>query len=107
MKKGLETLQYAFINAFGTALYVMLVVLGISSLQSIVSSKDTVLAPIAALMLFVCSAGITGFLVFGRPVILYLDGKKKEALSLLGYTLAILFVITMIIFLLLIVFNPI
>ncbi len=48
---------------------------------------NTFLVPIAILLLFVCSAAITGYLIFGKPAQLYVDGKKKEALSLLTYTL--------------------
>jgi len=32
-------------------------------------------------------------LVFGKPAMLYVDGKRKEALTLLGWTLFFIFVI--------------
>jgi hypothetical protein len=57
------------------------------------------------LLLFVTSAAITGFLVFGKPVMLYIDGKKREAVSLLGYTIGILFLITLVVFIFLIAYN--
>ena len=60
--------------------------------------KDTFLTPIAVLMLFVLSASITGTLVVGRPVLLYLDGKKKEALQFFGYTIGWLFLLTVLAF---------
>jgi O-antigen/teichoic acid export membrane protein len=64
---------------------------------------ETVLVPIMMLLLFVISAAITGFLVFGRPVLWYLDGKKKEALSLIAYTIGLLVLIALcVIFVLLI-----
>lgn len=95
--------KHAIINALATALYVILIASLITSLGSMVPVENkTVLAPIAMLMLFVFSAALTGFLVFGRPVMWYLDGKKREALSLLFYTLGIFFVITIIAFLILI-----
>ena len=62
-------------------------------------STKTVFIPISMLMLFVFSAGFTGFLVFGRPIMWYLDGKKKEATSLLFYTLGILLLLTIVVFL--------
>jgi len=34
--------------------------------------------PIAFLLLFVVSAAITGFLVLGQPVMLYVDNKKQD-----------------------------
>jgi len=47
---------------------------------------QSVLSAVAFLLLFVVSAAITGYLVFGQPILYYLDGQKKEALGLLGYT---------------------
>ena len=43
--------------------------------------KDTAWTPVAMLMLFVLSAAITGSLVLGRPVMMFLDGQKKEAVK--------------------------
>ncbi|MBI5621293.1 hypothetical protein HY933_00300 [Candidatus Falkowbacteria bacterium] len=45
---------------------------------------------ISMLTLLVFSAAITGSLVFGYAVYLFLDKKAKEALSVLGYTLLFL-----------------
>ena len=85
----------ATLDALGTLVYILLVVSLIFSLQSHFSDqKDTILAPIAMLLLFVCSAAITGFLVLGKPAMLYLDGKKEEAVLLLGYTIGILVIVT-------------
>lgn len=94
-------LKFAGLHALGTALYVALV----SSFLFYVprmfaaNTEDTVLIPIAMLLLFVVSASITGSLVLGRPILWYLDGKKKEAVSLLMTTLVFLFVITLFAFL--------
>jgi len=77
----------------------------ISFLQVLAPKEDIVIIPIAMLLLFVTSAAITGFLVFGKPAMLYIDGKKREAVSLLGYTLGIMFVMTLIFFAFLIVYN--
>lgn len=98
-----DTVKYALINAFGTAIYVIFIASLLSFLGRWFSgSGETIFAPIAMLMLFVFSAAFTGILVFGRPVIWYLDGKKKEAVLLLFYTLGIFLIITVIVFLLLI-----
>ncbi len=100
-----QMIKRAFLNAIGTAVYIVLVVSLIFSFQSFSSnSEKTIIIPIAMLLLFVCSAAITGFLVFGKPVMLYIDGKKKEAVSLLGYTVGILFLITILAFILLIIY---
>jgi len=66
---------------------------------------NTMLAPITLLMLFVFSAALTGFLIFGKPAQMYIDGKKKEALTLLTYTLGLFSIITFIAIFLLIVFT--
>lgn len=66
---------------------------------------NTFLIPVTLLLLFVFSAAITGFLIFGKPAQMYVDGKKKEALSLLFYTLGIFFVITFIFLILIILFT--
>lgn len=86
-----KIIKRAFIDSVGTAVYIILVVSFIFSLQIFASKKDIIIIPIAMLLLFVCSAAITGFLVFGKPVMLYIDGKKKEAISLLNHTIGYYF----------------
>lgn len=98
--------KYAAINAFATAAYITIIAsfMYISENSELIADK-TLLAPIAFLMLFVFSAALTGSLVFGRPIIWYLDGRKKDALLLLVYTMSILFLITIVIIILLIIFG--
>ena len=98
-------IKRAFIDAIGTVVYIILVASFIFSLKVLALEEDTVIIPIAMLLLFVCSAAITGFLVLGKPVMLYIDGEKRGAVLLLGYTLGILVLITVIIFILLISYN--
>lgn len=94
-------IKTALLNAFATALYIALVAslmfYGPKFLNT-AGKADTVLAPVAMLCLFVFSAGLTAFLMFGRPILWYLDGKKKEALSLLTYTLSIFLGLTLVAF---------
>jgi hypothetical protein len=45
------------------------------------------LGPIVMLTLFVVSAAVTSSLVFMRPIILFLDKKRKEALIFLSATI--------------------
>jgi len=99
-----KILRRAFADAIGTTLYIVLVVSFMFSLRSFPGIEDTPFIPMAMLLLFVCSAAITGFLVFGKPIMLYIDGKKREAVALLGYTLGILFLITIISFISLITY---
>lgn len=97
-------LKRALIDSLGTVVYILIIVSFIFSLQNFQEAEDTILIPITMLMLFVCSAAITGFLVFGKPVMLYIDGKKREAISLLGYTIGILALLTIVSFIVLIVY---
>ncbi len=53
-----------------------------------------IVALIAFLSLFVVSAGIMGMLIFGKPIMLYVDGKKREGVALACYTIGSLVLIT-------------
>lgn len=101
-----KILKIAFLNSVGTALYIGAVgsFMYYGSMIKI-GKKANFLAPIAMLLLFVFSAALTGSLIFGKPALLYIDGKKKEALILLIYTLLIFFVITFLMIALLIFFK--
>lgn len=88
----------AAINALLTGAYVTAVGLFMSNASRIFGPKDTTLTPVAVLMLLVFSAALVGILVFGQPVMWYIDGKKKAALYLLGYTMAALLVLMMLTF---------
>lgn len=92
--------KFAGLNALGTALYIVLVAsfLFYAPQFFVAKTEDTVFIPIAMLLLFVLSASVTGLLVLGRPVLWYLDGKKKEAVSLLMTTIGFLSIITVIAF---------
>ncbi|MFH1500897.1 MAG: hypothetical protein ABIE22_03030 [archaeon] len=96
--------KISFINSIGTTAYIIAIASFLYFLQTANLEENTVLIPIAMLMLFVFSAAFTGSLVFGRPAIWYLNGKKKDALYLLAYTLGIFFLITILVFLLLILY---
>ncbi len=86
----------AFINALGTVAYVALVAIGMYNGERFFGQEDTVMIPIAMLLLFVLSASVTGSLVLGKPVLMYLDGHKVEAVKLFMYTLGWLALYTLI-----------
>lgn len=52
------------------------------------------IAPVVFLSLLVISVATVGSLIFVKPVMLYIDGKKSEAVTLLFWTIASLAVIT-------------
>jgi hypothetical protein len=102
MKKNI--FKYACINSLLTALYIAFVasfLFYVPTYFDFVDKPDTVFAPIMMLMLFVFSAAVTASLVLGRPILWYLDGKKKEAVNLFFYTLAFFFIIIILAFILL------
>lgn len=100
MKDNQELLMHSFGHACLVVLYTSGVAWIIFNGQRLFGDKKSISIPIMMLMLFVVSAAIVGTLVLGRPALLYLDGKKTQALKMFGYTLGWLFLAT-IIFLLL------
>lgn len=99
--------KHAGLNALATTLYITLVAsfLFYVPQRILKDTEDTVFAPIAMLLLFVFSAAMTGLLTLGRPLMWYLDGKKKEAVSLLLTTLGFLFIMMFLAFALLVSFG--
>jgi len=96
----------AIVNALGTALYVIAVACFMYFASNMkIGRNNTVLVPITLLLLFVFSAALTGFLLFGKPALMYIDGKKKEALFLLSNTLMFFSLITFIFLTLLLIFT--
>ena len=67
--------------------------------QIIFSKASSFLMPLFLLLLFVISASVTGLLVLGKPIHLYLSDLKKEAFTLLFATLAwlILFLVVIVV----------
>lgn len=97
-------LKHACINALLTVLYIGLVasfLFYVPTYFAFVDKPDTVFAPIMMLMLFVFSATLTAMLVLGRPILWYLDGRKKDAVTLFFYTLSVFFIIMLVAFILL------
>lgn len=98
-------IKYAFIHAMGAAAYIALIATFMSNAAKIFgpdNSADNKIFPTTVfLMTFVISAAIMGLLIFGRPVLLYMDGLKKEAVSLTFYTIGFLVLIAIAIILIL------
>ena len=65
--------------------------------------QDNFLTPIFVLTLFCVSALICLIIVFKKPYELFLDGKRKEALSVILYTAVSLFVILIVLFCLMLI----
>ena len=82
-----KLMKISLINAVLTIVYVFLVSLLIWKGNEIFGKMDNLFGPFAFLLLFTLSAAIVGSLIVGKPIFLYLDGKKKEAIKLLLYTI--------------------
>jgi len=80
-------IQRSLLNALGTIAYVSIVVTIMQNGERIFNGMNQITAPIAFLTLFVLSAAITGGLVVGKPVMLFLENQKSDAIKLFIYTL--------------------
>ena len=95
MKKS-ELLLKSFHQGILSVVYVFLVSLLIYGGGTIFGNGDNLWGPFAFLLLFVLSAAIMGVLVLGRQVLLYLEGKKKDAIKILLLTIGWIFLATFI-----------
>ncbi len=84
----LKFIKLGFLSAAGVFIYVSVIALFMFNAEDIFGEEDTFIIPVFMLLLFVVSASITGLLVLGKPVLLYLDGHKKDALMLFFATLS-------------------
>jgi len=89
------TIKKPIIHAASAMAYIvglfLLLFFGISEPDS----PDPALMPVIMLSLFVLSAAIMGYLFLGEPLMLYLDGKKKEAVRFFYQTVLSFAVFTM------------
>lgn len=84
-----KLIRTAFLCALGEVIYVSLVATVMFIVGKLFGDKPDpdIIAPIAFLLLFVISAAVSGALILGKPVMLYLDGQKQDALKLFGLTI--------------------
>ena len=94
-----KILQYGLVHAFGVLAYVGLVSWVMTHGQEFFGEPKGFIGPVAFLLLFVLSATVTSLLVLGRPVYLYFNGAKIEAVKILLSTVGWLGLITLLIFL--------
>lgn len=95
----------SFIHAVTVLLYVVGVAILISNGEKIFGGQDTIYIPIFMILLLVVSATVVGGLVLGRPILMYWDGNKKEALKFLVMTVGWLFLFLILILVLRIYFQ--
>jgi hypothetical protein len=69
--------------------------------QPLKNKPDTFFAPITFLSVLTLSVVVMAFLFFYQPMLLFIEGKKKEAVSLFAKTVGIFATITAVILILL------
>lgn len=98
----MKIIKNALINSVLVIAYILIVATFMNNAENIFGLANEFMAAITMLSLLVFSVALMGILVFGRPIMWYLDGAKKEAIKLLFYTLGFIF-IALIVFMLVIV----
>lgn len=95
----------SLINAVAVFAYVYGVALLLSNAKYIFGEAEPkgMFIPVFMLLLLVISATVTGLLVLGKPIHLYFNGQKKEAVILLFSTLGWLFVLLIVVAVILLV----
>ena len=100
----MKIIKNALINSVLAIAYIALVATFMNRAEDMFGPANEFMAAITMLSLLVFSVGLMGILVFGRPIMWYWDGAKKEAVKLLLCTLGFIF-IALIVFVLILVFK--
>ena len=83
------------INALSASAYIILVVSVMTFVtQPLRNKPDTFFAPITFLFVLTLSVSVMAYLFFYQPLLLFIEGKKKEAVNLFVKTVGIFAVIT-------------
>ena len=85
------------INALCASGYIVLIITIMTFVTKPLQNKpDTFFAPVVALSLLTLSVAVMAFLFFYQPLMLFIDGKKKEAVSFFVKTVGIFALITIV-----------
>ena len=91
-----------FINALSASAYIILVVSVMTFVtQPLRNKPDTFFAPITMLFVLTLSVAVMAYLFFYQPLLLFIEGKKKEAVNLFVKTVGIFAAITVVVLILL------
>lgn len=83
------------INSLVASLYIFTITGLMNWGTSMVSPKDSFIAPVAMISLFTLSAAVMGYLFLYQPIQLYFDNKKKDAVKLFLQTVGVFGIITL------------
>ncbi len=91
-----------FINALSASAYIFIVVSVMTFVTAPLQNKpDTFFAPITVLFVLTLSVAVMAYLFFYQPLMLFIDGKKKDAVNLFVKTLGIFAAFTSVVLVLL------
>jgi hypothetical protein len=89
--------QNPIYNALAALVYIIAIVLGLTYMSTIQTKIDDLIMPIIMLSLLVLSVSVMAYIFGYQPLVLFLDNKRKEAISLFLQTVGIFGGITLII----------
>jgi hypothetical protein len=76
-------------NALTALVYIIAIVLGLTYMPTIQTKIDDFIMPIIMLSLLVLSVSVMAYIFGYQPLVLFLDNKRKEAISLFLKTVGI------------------
>ena len=90
------------INGLSASAYIIFIVSVMTfATQPLKNKPDTFFAPITFLSVLTLSVAVMAFLFFYQPILLFIEGKKKQAVNLFVKTVGIFAAITAVILILL------
>lgn len=90
------------LNAFSASAYIFTIVSIMNVVTKPLRNKpDTFFAPITVLFVLTLSVAVMGYLFFYQPLLLFIDGKKTEAVNLFIKTVGVFAAITALVIILL------
>ena len=78
-----------FYNALSALAYIVLIVLGMNAISKIQIDVNEIIISIIMLSLLTLSVAVMAYIFGYQPLVLFLDNKKKEAVSLFLKTVGI------------------
>ena len=88
----------AAVSALGVYAYILALVTVVINAEKLFGPVEPGwLGPTLFMTVFVLSASVTGSIVLLKPVTLYADGNKKDALRLFGYTIVALAAVALVV----------
>ncbi|MDD4333153.1 MAG: hypothetical protein PHT51_03505 [Patescibacteria group bacterium] len=91
-----KLVKFGLLHSTLALAYIFLIALFFNNAQKMFGDGKNFFIPIFMLLLLVLSVAVMGVLIFGKPLMLYLDGAKKEGVKLLLYTIGFLFIMTLV-----------